>query len=313
MALWDEDFTGKPRGSYPGPFSGPGISQWKILRGTHDFGATEDSEVVAFSEPLNAANSFVRLSNNMNVSGGDAVGTNQPRYTNDIGATIHSVDASGFTVEREAGAVNVDVRIAYEAWQGPFTKLLDQEIEMLGGTRTFTTQISSFTDINQCVPVLTGQRTDVTFKYATNRLMHRTWISGTSSLKVRTRNGEDTRRATIAVIEFPSNYTVSKYDHVFSAGGVTETETITDVVDTSKCFIFSSFQSGATEVAAGGYLVWFANSTTVNFKLSSLHNNPANESICTIYIVKNDDLNVVHSITDKAQSAEPPCSARTQS
>lgn len=291
---------------------------WDIQRGTHDFGASENSEVVSFPSAVVVADAFVRFTNINFLSSGEAAGSTAKHYHDDLAARPASITTTGFTAFRDNNADNEDVRIAYEVWEGDFTVNIIHLFSFTGSQNDLDITLSGFTDIDQCVAVVVGTQSP---SGALNPLRNnpRVYIdTGDDTLHVSKSVNNVALMVTVAVLEFDSNYTVQQSTRTVTADDTVETNTITSVEKTDS-MIFASHEAAGSQVDDMAWAAFFdegsGTTTSLRFWIAET---ATVDAIITAFVVTNSEtLEVEHlnsingSLSQIAESGSPQTTNRT--
>lgn len=296
------------------------MADWNIQRGTHEFGASENSEATSFPGSVVVANTIVRLTNLGFGSAGDTAGSTATHYVSDLSALPdHStLTTSAITLKRDAAGDDEDVRCAYETWEGDFTVIGYYNFAFTGSETELRTTLTGFSDITQCVAIYVGGTNDGN---AFNPARHSVRASidvGTDELVATKDLTAGTPQPQFVVIEFDSNYTVQQIDHTLTAADTVQTETISSIEKTDT-MVFATYQSDGPDVSDIGFSAFLSEgsgtTTTLNFWMPA---NNGTGGIVTAFLVTNSEtiavehLNSINgSLSQIAESGSPQTTNRT--
>ena len=289
----------------------------RVERGVAVFGASADSTSINFGTAAAAADkAFVRITNVAYCSAGPDTATAATRNNDDLGCYIDqtTVTENGFDLVRDAAGVNEDVRVHWELWDyvGPdggsweFSVPKRANVRASSGTLSGSQGISALnpSSYDNLTPVCTGVSSTNT---------GRNWPDASIALRLdKTASSEavDWQRGNAAattnfsycLVDWSgSAWTVeNNITHQFTAAGVNETETITDVGSWDKAFIFHTFRTVNTGLDESTCNVWPGSTTTsMRFRMRSSATSAVGYVVeaCTVSASKGLSVEHLDSIT----------------
>ncbi len=254
-----------------------------IQRGTATLNGT--SLVVnanaSYTPPFATSSAFVRITNSHMTGAGDNAGTNGQTPANVTAYISDQSDiTSSFTIERSGSVANTRVDweiIEYIGLPGADNEMIVRDVGQIPFTASTLTQSGpTITDINDDTDVvvfITGQRNQSTSNTEYNDSLFTASWNATTSEPDFTR-GDDDVAADVgyAVVEFTGlNWRVQRVEHVYTAAGSTETESITAINSVSRAFVHAQKRvgNGQQSIADGGHRVWLSSIGFVSFELQS--------------------------------------------
>ncbi len=174
---------------------------------------------------------FVLNSNNRRTHGGPDDEDSGNQEGDDMSGALELTAVDTITVTRESASTNEDMRFAWESWEyvgasGGANEFIvrGRAVVTLDGVSTNTATISGITDIDNCVPFITGIRTTGTNDDG-DSLTAIAWLSGTDTLNIKRGGTENTVVVYVTVVEFTgSNWQIA---HGRQEGDTTDSGTIT--------------------------------------------------------------------------------------
>lgn len=258
---------------------------FKIQRGESIVSGTGLTLVagVDYEAPNSSTSAFVRITNShMTGAGRDSLGgaQNADDYTAYI--TNPANLTTSFTISRDTDSINN----TYVAWEiieyvgaaGGDNEIIvrDQQSLSLGTAANTATGASVPSVVNDADVVVfitgqmhrTGNRTESYSHQFTSA-----WSAGTDEPTFeRGDHGGNAAEVSYAVVEFTGlNWKVQRVEHVYSAVGVTETESITAVNSLGRTFIHAQKRYTAVSgIGNVGHEVWLSSIGAVSFEINNL-------------------------------------------
>lgn len=258
----------------------------KVQAGVAVFGATEDSLAISVTI-ADTSKALVRIRVTTYSSAGPDTAVVANLNNDDIGARIDqsSVSTGGFTVERQTGGINADVRLHWSVveYVGPdggpneFEVIKRDDVRanagVASGSRDASTLPITNSDWDKVTVHSTGSRNAGTGTAYADALV------ALSIDKTDGAEAVDYQRGTSSAVTWHSyclvwwkgsNYSVQNdISHTFSAAGTNETETIS-AVTWAETVIFATHRTGLSGLDETGFNVWEgATTTSLRFRLRS--------------------------------------------
>lgn len=278
-----------------------------VQRFTYTFGASEDSVAVdistlpeALSDVASTDHAFARVTNTMHSAPIEA-GTTSDLHNDDLGINSVLTDTGTVTLTRQSSGANHDVLVYVEIWEddssGGDDGFTVRWHDNFTATSKSDTQAVTFTDQNQCVPIICGVSDEYTSAHwARAGLVAEMYSSG---FRIRRNRDSTDTIVSIALVEWGSNFTIqNNISHGFSNHATEETETISSVT-WNNAFIFGSFmprddQPSNNDIAA---LAYPGSSTSITFYMADGGNADSSQDEFVAHIVEHADLSVEHEDT----------------
>jgi len=275
------------------------------------------------------ASTIVMNSNNRRMHGGRDDENAANAEGDDMSGGIHLSAVDTIDLDRESGSIASVMRFAWEAWEYEGAASGDNEFIVRGRVKlsltgeTTTTTISNITDIDRCIPFITGLLTDETTDGA-DASTAIAWLSSTDTLNIRRGGTNGTVDVYVTVVEFTgTNWSVF---HGRQEGDTTDAGSITlvddadgetagggDVTDWGTAVIFHQHCAnnlGGTDDAISDNSAIYepgANTTTVDYEHDANHADAAtagNRDEHFVHVLQHDDMDVTRfSTTDSGAGA----------
>ncbi len=284
-----------------------------------DFGLSEDSmdftTAAGDFTTVVMANTIVRLTNTNNTGSGLSANTTNAA-NDDIGITIELITPDTIRIMREPTGVNLDCVyqieiIEYIGAAGGANEFIVRgrgNISLAASSTTGTAIIAGIINVNNCVPILAGQRS--------SRLIqdwrdgnHRLTLTSSSEIQAERLLANAASVCSFTVVEYTGSSweighfkgsvaAVGTYSNTLYVEAVTQS-TVKNIINWNNCFIEKSQTSGAASGLSSQAIVFKKGINTTTFSsVTSTDANILNMKIAA-HAIYNPNINVQHlSVAD---------------
>jgi hypothetical protein len=278
-------------------------SDFRVQRGVIEMNA--DTQVITagvhYDAPVSADRAFIRITNTGHTGAGPSTGSGT-RNADDV--TVRMINPenimNSITFQRGTTAAGT-TRIAWEIVEykgvsggdNEFVVRRQEDLSYISANTTLTSSaVSGIVNDADVAVFITSQynaNTGATvYHYG---LSTAAWNSGGDTVTFTRGAGGSVSIVSYAVVEFTgANWKVQRAQHVYTAAGATETESITAVNSLSRTFIHTQKRAPSSTHANFGHQVWLSGIGQVSFLLDSAATTPGSH-VSVAWIIENTQTN----------------------